>query len=100
LPTERPMAERKRKREPRMGDSLTPEIETACRALGEHVSPGAVMAILRDRAGKPGSCILAVADDGIVWNKAGAKDPSGKLSMASLGKRLRRHLEAKDRSDS
>lgn len=76
-------------------DAIGLDIELAIKELGEDVSPGAVMALLRKWTGQPGTSIFEAAKDGVLWRRYDGE--SEKLTIKQLRKRLvRRELRSAD----
>jgi hypothetical protein len=69
-------------------DAMTIEIEAALQSLGENASPSKVMAYLKELVGKPGTSIVDVAPNGVLWHRHSGK--LEKLTDKSLTDRLSR----------
>ncbi|ENO80538.1 hypothetical protein B447_12192 [Thauera sp. 27] len=73
-------------------DDIQIEIDDATAALegeGRSATPAKVMARLRERAGKPDSCISEAAPDGVIWTR-GSNGKTEKLTLGALKGRIRR----------
>ncbi|MDI3514018.1 MAG: hypothetical protein PWP40_1247 [Rhodocyclaceae bacterium] len=73
-------------------DTIQVEIDDVVAALegeGKSATPAKVMARLRERAGKPDSCIYDTAADGVLWTR-GSSGEQTKLTMQALKKRISR----------
>ena len=73
-------------------DDIQIEVDDAMAALkgeGSSATPAMVMARLRERAGKPDSCISEAAPDGVIWTR-GSNGKAEKLTLEALKKRIDR----------
>ena len=65
------------------------DVRAGLEQQGEPETPARVMARLRERAGKPDSCISERAPDGVIWIRGTTGKPA-KLTMEALTKRIER----------
>lgn len=65
------------------------DVRAGLEQQGEPATPAKVMARLRERAGKPDSCISERAPDGVIWIRGTTGKPA-KLTMEALTKRIER----------
>ncbi|MBC9070948.1 hypothetical protein IAI53_03135 [Thauera sp. CAU 1555] len=65
------------------------DVRAGLEQQGEPAKPAKVMALLRERAGKPDSCISEPAPDGVIWIRGTTGKPA-KLTMEALTKRIDR----------
>ncbi len=79
----------------RRSDDIQIEIDDAVRGLkerGEPVTAVRVMALLKDRAGRPDSCIDASVPEGVTWTR-GSTGAVEELNTKALHKRIKRPVK-------